>query len=178
MAPRPLHHLLALLLLVAFASSCKPAVPGRAPLVSALARATKDIKHRFFFPGHNGGQGAPELLKRLVDGGGLLHYDLPELDGLDNIHSPEGPLMDSLAAAAQLYGAKRTWYLLNGSTGGILCAVLAVVRLHEARARLGSGSPAAKSPVMLIGRDSHKAVYDALSLANCDAALLPCNVDR
>ena len=170
---------LLVLLLAASAACSKPA----APFVAALTKVALDIKYRFFFPGHNGGSGAPTQLKQLVNDGGLLRCDLPELDGLDNIHSPEGPLLESLTAAAELFGAKRSWYLLNGSTGGILCAVLAIVRLHEARAGINggaasSGSAGDQGPVMLIGRDSHKAVFDALSLANCDAALLPCHIDR
>lgn len=36
----------------------------------------------------------------------------------------------------------------------------------------------AKTPVMLLGRDSHKAAFDALYLAMCDAVMLPCDVSE
>lgn len=32
-------------------------------------------------------------------------------------------------------------------------------------------------PILVIGRDSHKSVYDAISLSGCEALLLPCSVD-
>lgn len=42
---------------------------------------------KFFFPSHTGGKYAPQSLKDLMMTS--LAYDLPELDGLDNFHSPE-----------------------------------------------------------------------------------------
>jgi hypothetical protein len=44
--------------------------------------------HKFFFPGHSGGLYIPKSMSNLSDNGKLWAYDLPELDGLDNIHSP------------------------------------------------------------------------------------------
>ena len=45
---------------------------------------------------------------------GIFRYDLPELDGLDNIHNPEGPLLQALLLAARYFNAHRTWFLVNG----------------------------------------------------------------
>jgi hypothetical protein len=100
------------------------------PLVSALYEVTPAIKDRYFFPGHCGGEYVPKVLKRLY-GSELFHYDLPELDGLDNIHCPEGPLLQALQLASKLFGAKQSWFLVNGSTSGILSAVLASVQMHQ-----------------------------------------------
>jgi arginine/lysine/ornithine decarboxylase len=44
----------------------------------------------------------------------MFRYDLPELDGLDNIHDPEGPLLEAQSLAARYFGARRTWFLING----------------------------------------------------------------
>ncbi len=59
------------------------------PVCDALLSAAKVAQHRFFFPGHNGGKHAPPQWQALEGTGSLLHYDLPELDELDNIHHPQ-----------------------------------------------------------------------------------------
>jgi len=144
------------------------------PYVAALETVKKPIKEIYFFPGHCGGRYIPSSLQRIMKNHGGFMYDLPELDGLDNIHAPEGPLLESLQAASKLYDSLRTWYLVNGSTSGILAAILAFIRIHQRY----NTTALSDSPVFLIGKDSHKSVYDGLSLGQCDAVLLPCEHDR
>ncbi len=104
--------------------------------------------------------------------------DITEIDGFDNLHhtgsgetSPRtlstadcgfdaetasrcgasggGILHAAQERAARLYGAEETWYLINGSTCGILAAVSAVLRRGER---------------ILMARNSHKAAYHAVLL--------------
>ena len=144
------------------------------PYVAALETVIKPIKDIYFFPGHCGGRYIPTSLKRIMKYDGGFMYDLPELDGLDNIHAPEGPLLESLQSASRLYDSLKTWYLVNGSTSGILATILAFIRIHQRYSTASSTD----SPIFLIGRDSHKSVYDGLSLGQCDAVLLPCEFDQ
>ena len=150
------------------------------PLISSLAEVTPPIKERYFFPGHNGGEFSPKSVRK-VYGSELFSMDLPELDGLDNIHSPEGPLLRALLLAADLFGSFRSWFLVNGSTSGILSAILATVQLHHLRQLSERGDTVtdhSKRSIMILGRDSHKASFDGLRLADCDGALLPCINDQ
>ena len=57
--------------------------------------------------------------------------DITEIDGFDNLHHPEGILKDSMEWAAGVYGADHTYYLVNGSSCGILSAIGAVMRVLE-----------------------------------------------
>lgn len=75
--------------------------------------------------------------------------DITEIDGFDNLHHPEGILKDGMTYAAKVFGAKQTFYLVNGSTCGLLAAVSAAV---PKRGRL------------LMARNCHKAVYHAAYL--------------
>jgi arginine/lysine/ornithine decarboxylase len=144
----------------------------RTPFVEALVRAQPALTHRFFFPGHAGSASNQENLNDIF-GESLHKYDLPELDELDNLHHPEGPLLEAQQLAAELFGASRTWFLVNGSTSGVLIALLSCIRLHQQRA-----FPSTQRSVVLLPRDSHKAAFNALTLAqNCDAVLLPCEQD-
>ena len=173
------------------------------PLITALLEVAITLKDRYFFPGHNGGEYAPKAFKKLY-GSDLLNYDLPELDGLDNIHCPEGPLLRALQLASELFQAKRSWFLVNGSTSGLLSAILAAVQIHQSNLlpaedafqpegplsppssseknnsenHEGQQQQLPKRSVMILGRDSHKASFDGLRLADCDGALLPCVYDE
>ncbi len=53
--------------------------------------------------------------------------DITEIEGFDNLHRAEGILEQAEQRAASLYGADQSWYLINGSTCGILAAVAASV---------------------------------------------------
>jgi arginine decarboxylase len=152
----------------------KQDVQEETPFLSALIKVQKDLRANFFFPGHSGGASLPEAFKRLDEpGGSIFKYDLPELDGLDNIHNPDGPLLYSLRLAAELFGAAKTWFLVNGSTGGVLTAIISCAKLFDMRILRKGHDPRSTRKVMIIARNSHKSVFDALKLCQCDAVLLP-----
>lgn len=74
-------------------------------------------------PGHKGGVGldaelAPWLAK-------AAKLDLTELDGLDSLHAPQGPIADAQTLAAQLWRADKTFFLVGGSTVGVHAMILA-----------------------------------------------------
>ncbi len=79
----------------------------------------------------------------------LLNADITEIEGFDNLHQAEGILRELQGKAAALYGAEETFYLVNGSTCGILSAVSAA---------LPEGGH------LLMARDSHRSVYHAAYL--------------
>ena len=41
--------------------------------------------------------------------------DITEIEGFDNLHHATGILQEAQQKAADLYGAKKTYYLVNGS---------------------------------------------------------------
>ncbi len=83
--------------------------------------------------------------------------DITEIDGFDNLHHAEGILKDAMDEAAAIYGADRSWYLVNGSTCGILSAVFAVTE---------------NDGKILTARNCHKAVYHAIYLNRLKAEYL------
>ena len=54
--------------------------------------------------------------------------DITEIHGFDNLHHAEGILLEAQQRAATLYHAAETFYLVNGSTCGILASVAATRR--------------------------------------------------
>lgn len=79
----------------------------------------------------------------------VSRIDITEITGFDNLHYPEGILKDAQEAAAEAYGAVKSWYLVGGSTTGILAALSAAVP---------------KGGRILIARNSHKSVYHGIYL--------------
>ncbi len=86
---------------------------------------------------------APYLQKLGAD------VDITEINDFDDLHDAEGVIAEGMERAARLWGAKRSFFCINGSTGGILAAVFAV---------LDDGDE------LVCARNCHKAVYNALEL--------------
>jgi len=75
--------------------------------------------------------------------------DITEVDGFDNLHNPTGLIKNSMDRTAQMYGANNTFYLVNGSSAGLLTAISAVAnRGHK----------------VIVARNCHKSVYNAVYL--------------
>ncbi|XWS71031.1 hypothetical protein CRYUN_Cryun03dG0101700 [Craigia yunnanensis] len=94
------------------------------PLVSALKTSADQNAASFHFPGHNRGRAAPSSLVQLIGLKPFIH-DLPELPELDNLFSPEGPILEAQKQASKLFGSSETWFLVGGTTCGIQAAILA-----------------------------------------------------
>jgi arginine decarboxylase len=94
------------------------------PIIDAL-QAWVDKSHApFYTPGHKRGVGMDLRLKN-VWGTTVFGWDLPELPGLDNLHAPGGIIEAAQILAAAAFGAQQTWFLVNGSTAGVMAAILA-----------------------------------------------------
>lgn len=97
---------------------------GHAPLVEALQLYGHRSEAAFYTPGHKRGRGISSL-HRAVFGVDIFRVDVPELPGLDDLFAPESVILAAQQLAAEAFGAEQTWFLVNGSTGGIEAALLA-----------------------------------------------------
>lgn len=121
-------------------------------LLQRLSDYGKTDAYPFHMPGH----------KRQIEMGitsfpNPFSVDITEIEGFDNLHHAEGILRESMDHAAAVYGADRTYYLVNGSTAGILSAVC------------GLTEPGSR---MIMARNSHKAAYHAAVLNRLDLIYL------
>ncbi|XP_011077895.2 uncharacterized protein LOC105161781 [Sesamum indicum] len=94
------------------------------PLVRALKASAERKTVAFHFPGHKRGQAAPSPLAELIGTKPFLH-DVTELPDLDRFFSPKGPLLEAKRLAAELFGAKETWFLVGGTSCGVQAAIMA-----------------------------------------------------
>ncbi|NJK99486.1 MAG: aminotransferase class I/II-fold pyridoxal phosphate-dependent enzyme [Spirulinaceae cyanobacterium SM2_1_0] len=94
------------------------------PLVAAIAHQAQRPHAPFYTPGHKQGQGASLALQTLL-GTAALQADLPELLSIGNLFVRDGAIATAQNLAADAFGAEQTWFLVNGSSGGLIAAILA-----------------------------------------------------
>lgn len=87
----------------------------------------------------------------------LAQIDITEIDGFDNLHDAQDILKRIQEEAAAAYGAEESFFLVNGSTAGILSAISTAV------------SPGGK---ILMVRGAHKSAYHAAYLRDLQIAYL------
>ncbi|HSI81501.1 MAG TPA: PLP-dependent transferase [Solirubrobacterales bacterium] len=99
----------------------------RTPYLDALIAYADRAPGRFHVPGHKGGPGAdPALVEAL--GEPALRLDIPAgIEGIDVAPDPaRTPFQRAQRLAAEAWGARRSWFLLNGASGGNHAACLAL----------------------------------------------------
>lgn len=95
------------------------------PLLDVLETCAHSSNAAFYTPGHKRGQGTPGILSDLF-GAEVWRSDLPELPELDNLFAPQTAIKAAQDLAAEAFGADQTWFLVNGSTCGVIASILAV----------------------------------------------------
>ena len=123
-------------------------------LLERLTEYAGSDAYPFHMPGHKRREIPDGIPGGFPDPYGI---DITEIDGFDNLHHAEGILKDAMETVAAIYGADRSWYLVNGSTCGILSAVFAATE---------------NGGKILTARNCHKAVYHAICLNRLEAEYL------
>ena len=100
------------------------------PYLDALVAYADREPARFHVPGHKGGRWADRGLREAL-GDRFLRLDIPAgIEGIDVGPDPAAtPFQQAQRLAAEAWGAKRSWFLVNGGSGGnhALCLALAHV---------------------------------------------------
>ncbi len=102
----------------------------KTPLLQALRKSAQKSQAAFYAPGHKQGKGVNQVIKDLI-GNAVFKADLPELPELDNLFAPEGVIEEAQQLAAMTFGAEKTWFLINGSTCGVMAAILATCGMGD-----------------------------------------------
>lgn len=94
------------------------------PLLNQLKKSSQRHHAPFYAPGHKQGKSIDFQLKETF-GELIFKVDLPELPELDNLFAPEGVIQKAQTFASEIFGSQKTWFLINGSTCGIIASILA-----------------------------------------------------
>ena len=111
-------------------------------LYDRLKAYSESDYYGFHMPGH-------KRNKKYVNAGLPCQWDITEIEGFDDLHHAEGILKDAQERAAEVYRAEETHFLVNGSTVGLLSAILGVTERED---------------TILVARNCHKSVYHAIDM--------------
>ena len=106
----------------------------------------------FHMPGHKGAavyleNGYGEFLKRMMD------CDITEIPGADNLFQTEGIIKETMERYRALYASKESYLLINGSSAGLMAAILTCV------------PPGGE---IITARNCHKSIFNGVSMAGAN----------
>lgn len=90
------------------------------PLLEGILEYVRKKNIQFCMPGHKAGKGFLDtpIGKEFIEN--FLSCDITEVEGVDNLHNPQGIIKKSMELLTKFYGSKKSYFLVNGSTSGNL----------------------------------------------------------
>lgn len=134
---------------------------SQTPLYQALIKHSGQRPISLHVPGHKYGQLFPSLGNEVYQG--ILQIDATEITGLDDLHAPEGVIMEAEDLLADLYKVRKSFFLVNGSTVGNLAMIMAVCKEDD---------------IVLVQRNCHKSIMNAIRLAKANPVFLEPEYDK
>ena len=80
-----------------------------------------------------------------------MDCDITEIPGADNLFQTEGIIAETMAKYRALYEVEQSYLLINGSSGGLIAAILTAV---------------SKGGKLVMARNCHKSIFNALQLGD------------
>lgn len=128
------------------------------PLYKEIKRYIDGEPIVFHMPGHKMGTGLMNEFKQ-----NMAACDLTEIPGLDNLHYPEEVILTAQKLAASAFGADNSFFLVNGSTSGVLAIIMAVCKSGDS---------------LIVARDCHKSVINGMILAGVNPIYIKPEFDK
>lgn len=120
------------------------------PIVSALEKYLESPTVNLHIPAHGAEIGILPKFKELIGAKAVKADTTDDFDGLGQLLPPSGVIKEAQDIAAKTFGAKHTFFLINGSTVGNLALAMTVTR------------PGQK---IVVARNCHRSVISGLSIS-------------
>ena len=131
------------------------------PYLDALCAYAARSPARLHVPGHKGGEGAaPRLIEAI--GAQALAMDIPALTHGIDVGVDPTPFEQAQRLAAQAWGAKRAWFLINGASQGNIATGLALAHRGQS---------------VVVQRNAHSSAIDALVLSGMRPTFVAPEID-
>ncbi len=132
-----------------------------APIVTAMKKYSADDVLPFHTPGHKHGRGAHKFLRELLTAEGL-RQEVSLMDELDDLHAPHSCIKAAQAAAAELWHADETIFMVNGTTSAVQAMIFGTLKAGDR---------------VMIPRNAHRSVISGLILSGASPIFLPTEYD-
>lgn len=123
---------------------------AKTPLLDAMLEYKKDPMIGFHIPGHNRGMGIHPKMIDLIGINALNLDTTDEFDNLGTLHPATGAIANAQELAANVYGAKKTFFVTAGSTIANLALAFALTSPFDE---------------VLVGRNCHRSVLTGLIIS-------------
>jgi arginine/lysine/ornithine decarboxylase len=120
---------------------------SKLPLVEGLLEYTNENNIPFAMPGHKGGQGflSTDIGKEIYSN--ILKIDITEVDGVDNLHNPDGIIKEAEELLSRFYKSRKSYFLVNGSTSGNLAMIF---------------SAFSEGDKVIVERNCHRSIFNGI----------------
>lgn len=122
---------------------------NKTPLLDAIHKLIDTKPAYFRIPGHRLDRGISARWTDLV-GKEIFAYDVTETPFTDDLHSPTGAILEAEELLRELYGADRSFFLVNGTTCGNEAMIV---------------SAALEGEEILVARNAHKSAMMGLIIS-------------
>ncbi|MDQ6596807.1 aminotransferase class I/II-fold pyridoxal phosphate-dependent enzyme [Bacillus salipaludis] len=135
---------------------------NQTPLFSGLLAHAKRNPVQFHIPGHKKGAGMDPDFRNFI-GENALSIDLINIGPLDDLHAPKGMIKQAQDLAAEAFGADRTFFSVQGTSGAIMAMVMAVCGPEDK---------------IIVPRNVHKSVMSAIVFSGAIPVFIHPEIDE
>lgn len=132
------------------------------PLFSGLVEHAKRNPVQFHIPGHKKGSGIDPEFRNFI-GENALSIDLINIGPLDDLHAPKGMIKQAQELAAEAFGADRTFFSVQGTSGAIMAMIMAVCGPEDK---------------IIVPRNVHKSVMSAIVFSGAIPVFIHPEIDE
>lgn len=115
----------------------------------------------FHVPGHKQGAGIEKNFYEFM-GANPFKIDVTIFEMVDGLHNPKTHIKRALELAADAYGAKESFFCINGTSGGIQAMIMSVVKAGDK---------------ILVPRNTHKSVNASIILSGAQPVYMEPEID-
>ncbi|WP_026688719.1 aminotransferase class I/II-fold pyridoxal phosphate-dependent enzyme [Alteribacter aurantiacus] len=134
---------------------------GRMPLMERLIEYKRNNSISYHVPGHKNGLVFQEDVRTLFQD--VLSIDVTEIEGMDDLHHPEGVIHEAENLASALYNVEDTAFLVGGSTAGNLAMLMGTL---------------SEGDQVIVQRNSHQSVFHGLVLSGAKPIFIEPVIDE
>ena len=125
-------------------------------LQETLGTYARENPARFHMPGHKG-RGLSGFWRDE-----LQLWDVTELSNTDNLHAPQGAIAEAQNSMAKAYGAKASFFVVNGGTNAVQAMILALEEEDK----------------LLLARDCHRSAVSGAALRGIETSYISPRYDE
>lgn len=135
---------------------------NQTPLFSGLLEHAKKNPIQFHIPGHKKGAGIDPEFRSFI-GDNALSIDLINIGPLDDLHQPKGIIKQAQDLAAEAFGADRTFFSVQGTSGAIIAMIMTVCGPDDK---------------IIVPRNVHKSIMSAIVFSGAIPVFIQPEIDK